>query len=146
MWGADQAVTVNSNWILPDYFRTMGIPLRSGREFSDTDRAEKPRVAIVNETFARRLFAGRSALGQRVRRPASDGNPEPWAEIIAVVADSRYLTLGEEIRPQVYWPFGSGVGNMTLHVRTEATRAATRERFRTSWLVLMPGSPCGRGP
>ena len=116
--GKDQAVTVNTNWILPDYFRAMGIPLRSGREFSDTDRAEKPRVAIVNETFARRLFGGQSALGQRVRRPASDGNPEPWAEIVAVVADSHYLTLGEEIRPQVYWPFGSGVGNMTLHVRT----------------------------
>lgn len=116
--GKDQNVTVNSNWILPAYFRTMGIPLRSGREFSDTDGAEKPRVAIVNETFARRLFGGQSALGQRVRRPGPDGNPEPWAEIVAVVADSHYLTLGEEIRPQVYWPFGSGVGNMTLHVRT----------------------------
>jgi len=118
--GKDQAVTVNSNWILPDYFRVMGIPLRSGREFSETDREDRPRVAIVNETFARRLFAGRSALGQRVRRPASDEHPEPWAEIVAVVADSHYLTLGEEIRPQVYWPFGSGVGNMTLHVRTES--------------------------
>ena len=118
--GKDQAVTVNSNWILPDYFRVMGIPLRSGREFSETDREDRPRVAIVNETLARRLFAGRSALGQRVRRPASDGHPEPWAEIVAVVADSHYLTLGEEIRPQVYWPFGSGVGNMTLHVRTES--------------------------
>ncbi|PYR92405.1 MAG: hypothetical protein DMF84_12880 [Acidobacteria bacterium] len=116
----DRAVTVNSNWILPDYFRVMGIPLRSGREFSETDREDRPRVAIVNETFARRLFAGQSALGQRVRRPASDGNPEPWAEIVAVVADSHYLTLGEEIRPQVYWPFGSGVGNMTVHVRTES--------------------------
>ena len=72
--GKDQVVTVNTNRILPDYFRAMGIPLRSGREFSDSDRAEKPRVAIVNETFARRLFPGQSALGQRVRRPASDGN------------------------------------------------------------------------
>ena len=119
MGGKDQSVTVNSNWILPDYFRAMGIPLRSGREFTDADRTEKPRVAIVNETFARRLFPGQRALGQRVRRPGSDGKSEPWAEIVAVVADSRYLTLGEDIRPQVYWPFGSGVGNMTLHVRTD---------------------------
>jgi hypothetical protein len=87
---------------------------------------DTPRAAIVNETFARRLFGNQSALGRRVRRPGSDDTPEPWAEIIAVVADSRYLTLGEEIRPQVYWPFGSGVGNMTLHVRTDsgATGAA----------------------
>jgi predicted permease len=125
--GKDQTVTVNTNWILPDYFRAMGIPLRVGREFSDADRTEKPRVAIVNETFARRLFPGQSALGQRVRRPRSDGNSEPWAEIVAVVADSRYLTLGEDTRPQVYWPFGSGVGNMTLHVRTDGdARGAAR--------------------
>jgi predicted permease len=115
----DQVVTVNSNWILPDYFRVMGIPLRAGREFSETDRQVKPRTAIVNETLAHRLFPGRGALGQRVRRPASDGNPEPWAEIVAVVADSRYLTLGEETRPQVYWPFGPGAGDMTMHIRTE---------------------------
>lgn len=128
--GQDEALTVNSNWILPDYFRVMGIPLRSGREFAETDREDKPRVAIVNETFARRVFPGQSALGHRVRRPASDGNPEPWAEIIAVVADSRYLTLGEETRPQVYWPFGSGVGNMTLHIRTESGESDLAQRLQ----------------
>jgi len=115
----DQAVTVNSNWILPDYFRVMGIPLRAGRDFGEADRQSKPRAAIVNETFAHRLFPGRGALGQRVRRPVSTGDPEPWAEIVAVVADSRYLTLGEETRPQVYWPFGPSTGDMTIHVRTE---------------------------
>ena len=115
----EETVTVNSNWILPDYFRVMGIPFRAGREFSDADRQAKPRAAVVNETFARRLFPGRSALGQRVRRPVSNGDPEPWAEIVAVVADSRYLTLGEETRPQVYWPFGPSAGDMTIHVRTE---------------------------
>lgn len=98
----DQVVTVNTNWILPDYFRVMGIPLRTGREFEEADRQAKPRAAIVNETFARRLFPGRNALGQRVRRPVSAGSAEPWAEIVAVVADSRYLTLGEETRPQVF--------------------------------------------
>ncbi len=117
--GKDQPVTVNNNSILPDYFRVMGIPLRAGREFDEADRQVKPSVAIVNETFARRLFPDRSAIGQRVRRPVSSGNPEPWAEIVAVVADSRYLTLGEETRPLVYWPFGPGAGDMTIHVRTE---------------------------
>jgi len=113
----DQAVTVNTNWILPAYFRVMGIPLRTGREFIDADRQAKAHFAIVNETFARRLFPGRSALGGRVRRPVSRGDPEPWAEIVGVVADSHYLTLGEEVRPMVYWPFGPSPGSMTLHVR-----------------------------
>jgi predicted permease len=120
----DQPVTVNSNWILPDYFRVMGIALRAGREFNEADRQSKPRTAIVNETFARRLFPGHSALGQRVRRPVSTGDPEPWAEIVAVVADSRYLTLGEETRPQVYWPFGPSTGDLTIHVRTETDARA----------------------
>ena len=122
--GNDRVVTVNTNWILPDYFRVMGIPLRAGREFDQTDRQDRPRVAVVNETFARRLFPGRSALGQRVRRPAPDGNAGPWAEIVGVVADSRYLTLGEDTKPQVYWPSGSDVGKMTLHIRTETDSAA----------------------
>ena len=120
----EQAVTVNTNSILPGYFRVMGIPLRAGREFGEGDRQTKLRAAIVNETFARRLFPGRSAIGQRVRRPSSTESPEPWAEIVAVVADSRYLTLGEETRPQVYWPMEPNAGNMTIHVRTEGDAAA----------------------
>ena len=135
--GKDQPVTVNNNSILPDYFRVMGIPLRAGREFGEADRQVKPRVAIVNETFARRLFPNGSAIGQRLRRPVSSGNPEPWAEIVAVVADSRYLTLGEETRPQVYWPLEAGAGDMTIHVRTEtdASRvgACTPRTFCAAW-------------
>lgn len=53
--GKDQPVTVNNNSILPDYFRVMGIPIRAGREFGEADRPGKPRVAIVNETFAHRF-------------------------------------------------------------------------------------------
>jgi hypothetical protein len=120
----EQIVTVNSNWILPDYFRVMGIALRAGREFREPDRQALPHAAIVNETFARRVFPGHSALGQRVRRPTSKGSPEPWAEIVAVVADSRYLTLGEDIQPQVYWPFKPDAADMTIHVRTERDPAA----------------------
>jgi len=116
--GRDQAM-VNSNWILPDYFRVMGIPFRSGRDFTQSDLQAKPLAVIVNETFARSVFPGRSALGQRLRRPGPKGQEEPWVEIVGVVADSRYLTLGEDTRPQVYWPFGPQLGKITLHVRTE---------------------------
>jgi len=118
----EQNVTVNTNWILPEYFRTMGIALREGRDFTEDDRHAKSRVAIVNETFARLLFPNQSAIGKRVRRPAK--NPEPWAEIVAVAADSRYMTLGEETRPQIYWAFGPDAGGIKLHVRTEGDAAA----------------------
>jgi putative ABC transport system permease protein len=121
--GRNQAM-VNSNWILPDYFRVMGISLRSGRDLGQADVQAKPRAVIVNETFARLVFPGGSALGERVRRPAAKGQEEPWAEIVGVVADSRYLTLGEDTRPQVYWPFGPQLGKITLHVRTEGDATA----------------------
>jgi putative ABC transport system permease protein len=122
--GKNQVIQVNSNWILPDYFRVMGIPFRSGRDLSQADAQAPPRAVIVNETFARSVFPGRSALGQRVRRPAPEAQQEPWAEIVGVVADSRYMTLGEETRPQVYWPFGRQLGKMVLHVRTEGDATA----------------------
>jgi predicted permease len=123
--GEFQKMQVNSNWILPDYFRVMGIPLRSGRDLGQSDAQSKSRAVIVNETFARRVFPGRSALGQRVRRPVpKEQQGEPWAEIVGVVADSRYMTLGEETSPQVYWPFGPQLGKITLHVRTEGDAGA----------------------
>ena len=122
--GGKHQSMVNSNWILPDYFRVMGIRLRSGRDLSQADAQAKPRAVVVNETFARTVFPGRSALGQRVRRPAPKEQEEPWAEIVGVVADSRYLTLGEETRPQVYWPVGPQIGKIILHVRTEGDAAA----------------------
>jgi putative ABC transport system permease protein len=123
--GEFEKMQVTSNRILPDYFRVMGIPLRSGRDLSQSDAQAKSRAVIVNETFARRVFPGRSALGQRVRRPTPKDEPEePWAEIVGVVADSRYMTLGEETRPLVYWPFGPALGRVTLHVRTEGDAGA----------------------
>jgi predicted permease len=122
--------TVNANWILSDYFRVMRIPIHAGREFAVADSQAPARVAIVNETFARRLFPGTGALGRRVRRPAAEGQEAPWAEIVGVVADSRYLTLGEETRPQVYWPAGPQLGGITLHARGEGDAVALARRLQ----------------
>jgi predicted permease len=117
-------VTVRTNWILPDYFRVMRIPLRTGREFDEADAHAPARAVIVNETFARQLFPGSSVLGRRVRRPAPQGQELPWAEIVGVVADSRYMTLGEETRPQVYWLLGPQIGSATIHARSEGDAGA----------------------
>jgi len=97
------------NLISPNYFRTMEIPLR-GRDFSDLDSKEASRVAIVNETFARRLFAGREAIGGRFN---FDGPDKPFWEIVGVAADGKYNTLGEDAKPAFYRPlfrnYSSGV-------------------------------------
>ena len=59
--------------ITPDYFKTLEIPVRAGRDFDRTDTPERPRVAIVNETLARTAFPGESPLGQRIRTGTTQG-------------------------------------------------------------------------
>jgi predicted permease len=122
-------VKVNNNSILPEYFRVMGISRLAGRDFVEKDRQAEPAAVIVNETFARRLFPA-GALGKRVRRPRPSNEPaQPWAQIVGVVADSRYLTLGEEPRPLVYWPAKSAMRNLTIHIRTEGDAAGLAKQL-----------------
>jgi predicted permease len=72
--------------IAPDYFKTLEIPLRAGRDFDRSDTPERPRVAIINETLARNAFRGKSPIGQQIRTNSSS----PWMEIVGVVGDTRW--------------------------------------------------------
>ena len=82
--------------VSPDYFKTIGVPIVEGRAFTDADRPETPRVAIVNETMARRYWPGQSAIGKTLRSRASDG---PAFEIVGVSADHKVLTVAEPPTP-----------------------------------------------
>jgi predicted permease len=86
------------NNVSPNYFRTMEIPLR-GRDFSEADDKESSRVAIINETFARRLLSGREPIGARFN---FDGPDKPFWEVIGVAADGKYNSLGEDPKPAFY--------------------------------------------
>jgi putative ABC transport system permease protein len=86
------------NIVTPDYFRTMGIPVREGRDFTDHDDADAPRVVIVNETLARLAWPGESPLGRRLRPQGSD----EWLTVIAVVGDVKHRRLSEPPQAQVY--------------------------------------------
>jgi predicted permease len=92
-------ILVTSVW--PRYFETMDIPLLAGRDFTTRDGGERARVAIVNESFARRYWPGQSAVGKRF---SEDGPNNPFWEIIGVVKDSKYFSLGEDSQPFVYFP------------------------------------------
>ena len=79
----------------PGYFDVMRLRLRSGRLFTRLDGAGSPRVVVVNETFAREIFGGEPAVGQRLLF-AGGASSEPW-EVVGVVADIQYqgLTVAE---------------------------------------------------
>ncbi|HEY9233026.1 MAG TPA: ABC transporter permease, partial [Blastocatellia bacterium] len=80
----DEEMHVNRNSVGANYFSTMGIPLVKGREFSQSDAADSPKVAIINETMARRYFADREAIGSRFAFGAGN-NVHPDIEIVGVV-------------------------------------------------------------
>ena len=92
--------------VLPDYFRTMRIPLLLGRNINERDTKDSPPVVIVNETFARKFLGGADkALGQRVTLDSSSGEKErPAMEVIGVVGSSHHESLAQEVIPEFYMP------------------------------------------
>jgi putative ABC transport system permease protein len=101
--------------ISPDYFRTIGIPIKQGRDFSDNDREGSLSVAIVNETFARHYFPDEICLGKRV---GSWVHKKDWLTIVGIVGDTRHR-VEKESDPQIYVPYlQDGQPYMTLLVHT----------------------------
>jgi len=114
-----QRIRVMASRLTPGWFETVRISLVAGRDFTWQDRAGAPDVAILNETFARR-FASGTAVGQRVRVFDRD------VQIVGVVRDSKYWTLGERTQPTIYLPFQQHyVPFVTFHVRTSNRAAVT---------------------
>jgi predicted permease len=91
--------------IEPGYFKTMGIPLLAGREFTPQDTAAAMNVAIISERIVREYFPGGSseALGRRVRVNVIDRGE--WLTVVGVVADIRQMSLERDVQPMIYVPF-----------------------------------------
>ncbi|HJQ32699.1 MAG TPA: ABC transporter permease [Pyrinomonadaceae bacterium] len=99
-----------------EYFRAMGIPVVAGRGFDERDQEKSPRVVVVNETAARRLWPGESAVGKRISFRSDEG---PWAEVVGVAKDGKYWTLGEAPQLFVYSPLTQSYNpSVTLVART----------------------------
>ena len=99
-FGSERAIDGSQNIVTPGFFRTVGLELLAGRNFEETDRPGAPAVAIVNETLARRAWRGENAVGKRIlvgasRRPV---------DVIGVVRDAKYRTIGESPTPFFYVP------------------------------------------
>jgi putative ABC transport system permease protein len=97
--GAD--VLLSDNVVSRGHFRTLGIPLLAGRDFSNADRSGATPVCIINERLAQRLWPGENPLGKRLQ----SGN-FPWVEVIGVAANSKYVGLVEKPRLFLYRPMG----------------------------------------
>lgn len=117
-----QRVHVNS--VTPAYFHTMGIRLLQGRDFQATDRTGGLPVAIVNDTFARK-YLNDHAVGAQVLVPIPGSPPRFSAvQVVGVVADSKYGTLGEEPTAALYWPWSQQYSPLVLLINSSAPLAA----------------------
>ena len=131
---APRGMFVDKPAVSPEYFRLMGIALRSGRGFTGQDNATAPGVAIVSQSVARTLWPGGDAIGQRIS-VENNPRPEDWLTIIGVVDDVRQRSLTEKAHPAIYRPYAQVkdrgfLRRMTFVVRTAAHPATMAAAMR----------------
>jgi putative ABC transport system permease protein len=102
--------------VSPDYFQTLGIPLKQGRFFTENDDDKKPSVLLINEAMKRQLWASEDPLGKRV---TNDGG-QTWNQIIGVVGDVREFGLDHAPVPEAYAPQKQNPAPGAVLVRTSA--------------------------
>jgi putative ABC transport system permease protein len=132
----------------PDYLQAMGIRLVKGRFFTAQDTQKSPRVAVIDETFARQQFSDQEPLGQYI---AGDGKENPDAEIVGVVAHVKHFGLDavEGVQPQLYLPFNQAPNNMlpflaprmNIIIRTTADPLNLTAAVRQQVQALDPNQP-----
>jgi predicted permease len=141
---ADKYADCAENSVSPGYFRTVGIPLLTGREFNAGDRTGSAKVAMVNETFARFLYEGANAVGRTIQI----GSTNTDAQIVGVVKDSRYSDLREEPVRILYVPFEQGADEFTrqsaFFVRAGGDEQSAIATVRTVAKGLDPNLPLDR--
>src|SRR5262249_41051380 len=134
------------NVVSPSFFDTMGIRVAAGRSLRALDSDAGPRVVVVNETFARRYFAGASSIGQQFmlgnggegtgnpHRPANMPRPAgDLLEIVGVVGDAKYTDLRERVQPTVYQPYLQSPSlQANFEVRYSGTVAAVAPAVRAA--------------
>jgi len=113
--GPDADTDSNFNEINPGYFRTLGVPLISGREFTAADSENAQKVAIVNEAFAKKFNLGRDAVGKHMARGAGKLD----TEIVGLVQNAKYSEVKQEVPPLFFSPYrqSSRIGSINVYVR-----------------------------
>jgi putative ABC transport system permease protein len=131
--------SVGFHSVSPDYFKTLGIALLRGRAFTAQDRADAPRVALINQTAAEWFFPGEDPVGKRIRPYVNTRyqTAEKFVEIVGLVADVPYGRLEEAIGPDVYVSALQPTDQThTLIVRSRVEAAALTASVRREVLAL----------
>jgi predicted permease len=118
---------IELRYVTPGYFRAMGVTLKQGREFTDADSRDGPRVIAISESLARRTFGDENPIGLETSR----------GTVVAIVADVRQVSLDQPASPEIYFPVAQNWSQlselgMTLVVSTRGEIAGVTEQVRSA--------------
>jgi putative ABC transport system permease protein len=119
-----QEMEANVRTVSDSYFKTLGVPLISGRMFDSSDKPNAPPTVIIGKTMADRVFAGRNPIGKRLKYAAVEAPPPT---IVGVVGDVRINGLDDDLRPVIYYPFqqsSSVVSNLVIRTNSDPNALA----------------------
>ena len=113
-----ERMSVRENFVGPNFFSSMGIPLVIGREITRQDGPNAPKVAVINEQFARKYFGAENPVGRRFHTTAK--KDDPGIEVVGVVRDGKHADLREDPETFVYYPYvqHDSIMRMNIYVRT----------------------------
>ena len=131
-----QDVLLRTNNVGPGFFHTIGVPILAGRDIAESDQKDTQRVAIVNQTFVKKLLPNTNPIGHRI------GQKNP-AIIVGVVRDSKYTGVSEQSMPMAYGAAmqGKSLGNMQVEVRTRGEAPAVLPELRRAVSQMYPDVP-----
>jgi len=134
--------------VTPGYFRTMGIAVLRGREFTEGDRDDAPLVAIVNETAAKKLWPGKSPIGGTIKML---NDTSPWATVVGVVKDVRSQGYQQDVESTMYFPHAQAGKSayytpaaMNLVIKTDGDPTALAAPVRNIVRQLSAVTPVSR--
>ena len=140
-----QQPTLETRVVTASYFRTLGIPVVSGREFAETDDASAPRVVVISREAVRRHFPGQDPIGQRIRLGWGPAEDKVGGIVVGVVGDVKEAGLDEQHPAEVYLPYAQKpVGGMDVVLRTSVPPVSLAPAVRGAVHDLDPDLPVAR--
>jgi predicted permease len=132
----NEEIVINYSTIGPQYFEALSVPIRAGREFNETDTLQSPRTLVINEAMARRYWPQGNALGGRIRLGQN------LAEVIGIVADTKYGSINERPLPQLFFPLSRNeASTLRLFVRTSGDPGLLIAELRSAVRGIDPNLP-----
>ncbi len=139
--GPDTNTSASYSEIGPDFFKTLGIPLVAGREFTRADASGSPKVAIVNQAFARKFNLGDHAVGAHMSADRDVKSLD--VEIVGLVQDAKYSEVKDTVPPQFFMPYRQDkeIGASSFYAKTSGDATALLASVQAAVKALDPNLP-----